>query len=105
MLLDLDRKLLYNKKAIGGVRNEICRVDNSCDRFMPMLVPLRSKLDDGGSVKYNAVLYDVTDWHAMTPVEGEYNDGVTVEVLVFTVYDSTKIVKETPHTKTQETLA
>ena len=52
-----------------------------------LLIPQVAYSDDGGSVKFKAVLYEVDKWHAMTLNEGEYWVGYTVRILGKTVYD------------------
>ena len=61
------------------------------------LIPIPVHVKDGGTVKYNAVMYSVTDWHAEGPYRKDaYTDrtevdmyvGTTIRVLFFTVYDS-----------------
>lgn len=60
-----------------------------------MLIPVRYQLKDGGSVVYKAVLYEVTDWHAMTSaVDGEYKIGITVKILGLKVFDNTLFAEE-----------
>ena len=61
------------------------------------LIPIPVHVKDGGTVKYTAVLYSVTDWHAEGLYRKDaYSDrtevdmyvGTTIRVLFFTVYDS-----------------
>ena len=58
-----------------------------------LLIPFPMKLKDGGSVHYNAVLYDVYDLHAMYAVnsdtEMDYVEGIIIEILGFQIYNST----------------
>lgn len=61
--------------------------------LLAALIPVRYRLKDGGTVVYKAVLYEVTDWHALTGVEDEYKTGVTVEILGLEVYDGTIIAE------------
>ena len=64
-----------------------------------LLVPIPAKMKDGGTVHYNAVLYDVYDVHRIQPTDmpnadgtydTEYVDGIIVELLGFPVFNSTK---------------
>ena len=60
-----------------------------------LLVPHIGKYKDGGTVCYNAILYDVYDMHALyTDSDGSmrYVEGVIIEVLGYQIYNST-----TPH--------
>jgi hypothetical protein len=49
-------------------------------------IPLRYK--DGGTVKYQAVLYSITDYHALRGVDG-YDTGIKIKILGITVYENT----------------
>ena len=51
-----------------------------------LLFPLRYK--DGGTVKYQAVLYSITDYHALRGVDG-YDTGIEIKILGITVYENT----------------
>ena len=54
------------------------------------LIPRKITYDDGGTVRYKAVLYSVTDYNMS---EELYTDGFTgrvVKILGFVVYDTTK---------------
>ena len=52
-----------------------------------LLIPTRMQMRDGGTVKYDAIIYDVYDVHRIKPVddpsekEVDYITGVVVEVL------------------------
>ena len=63
-----------------------------------LLFPFPSKMRDGGTTHYNAILYDVYDIHRLKPVDDpsddgdcdtEYIEGVIVEVLGFSVFNNT----------------
>ena len=57
-----------------------------------LLVPVRVNLKDGGSVRYRALLYEVTKIHQLAPeVKGvkPYIDGFEVKLLGWTVYRET----------------
>lgn len=49
-------------------------------------IPLRYK--DGGTVKYQALLYSITDYHALRGVDG-YDTGIEIKILGITVYENT----------------
>ena len=49
-------------------------------------VPLRYK--DGGTVKYQAVLYSITDYHALRGVD-VYDTGIEIKILGKTIYENT----------------
>lgn len=53
-----------------------------------LLVPIPMHLKDGGSVKYSALLYSVTDVHRMDPVTDGYEDGTIIKILGFEVYNN-----------------
>ena len=56
-----------------------------------MLVPFPMRLKDGGSVRYKAVLYSVTDLHRLSIQEdgtAGYEDGLIIEILGMKVYNS-----------------
>ena len=56
-----------------------------------LVVPIESHAKDGGTVKYNAVLWGVTKHHGMTfdsDGNGGYNTGTTIRILCFDVYSS-----------------
>ncbi|MDE6519068.1 MAG: hypothetical protein K2K91_01210 [Ruminococcus sp.] len=63
-----------------------------------MLIPIKSQYKDGGTVKYNAVLYGITKHHAIYSERNSpsgkvgYNIGTTVRILWFDVYDNVKFV-------------
>lgn len=61
-----------------------------------MLFPIKSQYKDGGTVKYNAILYGITKHHSIYFVPGDskdgYNIGTTVRILWFDVYDNVKFV-------------
>ncbi|MDE6832858.1 MAG: hypothetical protein K2J39_01215 [Ruminococcus sp.] len=56
-----------------------------------LLVPVKEHYKDGGTVKYNAVLWSVTKHHGMTydsAGNAGYNTGTTVRILCFEVYSN-----------------
>lgn len=53
-----------------------------------LLVPVPMHLKDGGSVKYSALLYSVTDVHRMDPVMDGYEEGTIIKILGFKVYNN-----------------
>ena len=60
-----------------------------------MLIPITSHIKDGGTVKYNAILYGITKHHSeyISPNGKDgYNIGTTVRILWFDVYDNVKFV-------------
>lgn len=48
-----------------------------------LLFPIPMELKDGGSVEYRALLYTVTKYHKLAPIETEsgYIDGIGIEIL------------------------
>lgn len=63
-----------------------------------LLFPIKSQIRDGGTVKYDAVLYGITQKHALcseavSAKEGlHYNIGTSVRILWFNVYDSNEFI-------------
>ena len=57
-----------------------------------LLTPVRMNLKDGGSVRYKALVYEVTKIHRLAPeVDGvkTYIDGFEIKILGMTVYRET----------------
>lgn len=57
-----------------------------------LLTPVRMNLKDGGSVRYKALVYEVTKIHQLAPeVDGvkPYIDGFEIKILGMTVYRET----------------
>ena len=57
--------------------------------FVILLTPVRMNLKDGGSVRYKALVYEVTKIHQLSPeVDGvkPYIDGFEIKILGMTVY-------------------
>lgn len=50
-----------------------------------LLFPIPHRYKDGGTVKYQAVLYSITDYHALSGVDG-YDTGIEIEILGKTIY-------------------
>ncbi|MCM1506723.1 MAG: hypothetical protein NC177_06265 [Ruminococcus flavefaciens] len=54
-----------------------------------MCIPATEYYDDGGTIKYNAILWSVTKHHSMTyDSDGNsgYNIGTTIRIFCFEVY-------------------
>ncbi|MFT4145102.1 MAG: hypothetical protein QM644_11665 [Mobilitalea sp.] len=56
--------------------------------LLVLLIPIPLRYKDGGTVKYRAILYSVTDYHAMD-AEGGYDTGIQIKILGIQVYDNT----------------
>ena len=60
-----------------------------------LLIPTRMQMRDGGTVKYDAIIYDVYNVHRIKPVddpsekEVDYITGVVVEVLGIELINTT----------------
>ncbi len=56
-----------------------------------LLFPIRMNLKDGGSVRYKAILYEVTQIHQLTHEDEvkPYIDGIEVKILGMTIYRAT----------------
>ncbi len=64
---------------------------------MLVLIPIPSKMKDGGTIHYNAVLYDVYDIHRVTTpddyndaiIGNEYIEGTIIKIFGFEVFNNT----------------
>lgn len=56
------------------------------------IVPVPMHQDDGGTVKYQAVLYSISKVHRLAPTENDvtYEDGIIIEILGFELFDNVK---------------
>ena len=86
-----------------------------CVVLVILCVPMIQTYKDGGTVCYDAILYDVTDYNRMTDkVERVSNtklrytpgmkQGLEIRILGFTVYDSTYETYEPEHATYQDGL-
>lgn len=54
-----------------------------------LLFPIPLRMKDGGTVKYQAVLYSVSDVHRLAPAEDSgYEDGIIIEILGMQVFNN-----------------
>ena len=54
-----------------------------------LLIPIPMRMKDGGTVKYQAVLYSISDVHRLAPSEESgYEDGIIVEILGMQIYNN-----------------
>ena len=53
-----------------------------------LLFPIPLRLKDGGTVKYQAILYSISDVHRFAPLENDvgYEDGIIIEILGVEVF-------------------
>lgn len=58
-----------------------------------LLIPIPFRLKDGGTVRYQAILYSVTNYHALRGTDG-YDTGITIKLLGITVYENTTFGKQ-----------
>jgi len=65
-----------------------------------LLFPIRMNLKDGGSVKYKALLYTITDYHKLEK-NGTYIDGIGIEILGVEIINTTD-EKEEANTNIEE---
>jgi len=70
------------KKAIGIVIGIIAA--------LVLLIPVPLYADDGGTVRYQAVLYSVTNYHSMR-ADDLFLTGIEIKILGMTVYNNTVI--------------
>lgn len=63
-----------------------------------LLVPIKGQMKDGGTVHYDAILYDLYDVHRIKPVdpvniagsyETEYIEGIIVKILGVEIFNNT----------------
>ena len=61
-----------------------------------LLFPIPMRLKDGGSVEYSALLYKVTKYHRLTPMETEsgYIDGIGIKILGVEIFNNTDKMAE-----------
>ena len=53
-----------------------------------LLCPIPFRLKDGGTVKYQALLYSISDVHRISHnIEDGYEDGIIIEVLGMEIYN------------------
>ena len=55
-----------------------------------LLMPIPMRLKDGGTVAYNAILYQVEDVHRIVPeasTESDYLEGKIIKILGIEVYN------------------
>ncbi len=58
---------------------------------MILLIPFPAKLKDGGTVHYDAILYDVYDVHRISIEEDkDFDEGIIVEILGYEVFNNVK---------------
>ena len=56
-----------------------------------LLIPIPMRMKDGGTVKYQALLYSVSDVHRLAPsTESGYEDGIVIEILGMQVFNNVK---------------
>lgn len=62
-----------------------------------LLIPFPSRAKDGGTVHYDALLYDIYDVHRFKPTENledgfenEYIEGVIIEIFGIQVFNNTE---------------
>ncbi|HHX11903.1 MAG TPA: hypothetical protein GX731_03710 [Clostridiales bacterium] len=53
-----------------------------------LLFPIPLRYKDGGTVKYQAVLYSITDYHSIKGVDGSFDTGIEIKILGITVYEN-----------------
>ena len=69
-----------------------------CIIFTLLLIPIPSKMKDGGTIKYGAILYSVYEVHRIKPVdipivdgtyETEYIKGTVIKIFGYEVFNNT----------------
>lgn len=63
-----------------------------------MLIPIPTKLKDGTSTEYKALLYSITKYHIINQdsIKG-YDDGFKIKILGITIYDNIKTYLTAEH--------
>lgn len=63
-----------------------------------MLIPIPTKLKDGTSTEYKALLYSITKYHIINQdsIKG-YDDGFKIKILGITIYDNTNTYLTAEH--------
>lgn len=61
-----------------------------------LLFPIPMRFKDGGTVKYQAILYSISDVHRLAPLDNDvgYEDGIIVEILGMEVFNNVATVTE-----------
>lgn len=61
-----------------------------------LLAPIPLRMKDGGTVKYQAVLYSISDVHRLAPsLASGYEEGIVIEILGMQVYNNVGNKSET----------
>lgn len=55
--------------------------------LLVLLIPVPTRYKDGGSVRYRAVLYDITKYYQLD-LETGYNDGWNIKILGISVFNN-----------------
>ena len=53
-----------------------------------LLVPVPISYKDGGTIRYQAILYSITNYHSMRGIDG-FDTGIEIKLLGITVYKNT----------------
>ena len=56
--------------------------------LLVLLIPFPLRYKDGGTVEYRAILYSITNYHAMD-TDGGYDTGIQITILGTQIYDNT----------------
>ncbi|EHQ91674.1 hypothetical protein DesyoDRAFT_4726 [Desulfosporosinus youngiae DSM 17734] len=52
-----------------------------------LMIPIPLSYKDGGTVKFRAVLYSITNYHALGEADG-YDTGIEIKILGITIYEN-----------------
>ena len=56
-----------------------------------LCIPVKQRLKDGGSIRYQAILYSVTKVHELPhDLDGDYITGIRINIFGIPVIDTTK---------------
>lgn len=56
-----------------------------------LLFPIPLRMKDGGTVKYQAILYSISDVHRLAPSKaGGYEEGIIIEIFGMQVFNNVR---------------
>lgn len=71
-----------------------------------LLIPIPSQINDGGSVRYKAILYEVYDVHKLQKADDtnkiEYVEGIIIKLCGIEIFNNTEPVCDHEHNKGDE---
>ena len=57
-----------------------------------LLFPIPLRLKDGGTIKYQAILYSISDIHRLVPLEDDvtFEEGIVIHIFGLEVFNNVK---------------